>query len=253
MPVNRRVLALMPHPDDIEILCAGTLLRLGDRGYEIHACTMTAGDKGSSKLSRQEIAAVRREEAARAAAVLGAASYTCLEFDDLAIVFDNESRRTVAGMLRRIDPRIVITTPPADYMFDHEITSRLVRDACFNAAVKNYEAVGEGPPCSGIPYLYYSDPLDGHDLFGIPSPIGRLIDISNEIDRKAEALACHFSQRAWLQTQHGIDDYIDSMKRWSAARGALVAVPFAENFRQHVGHPHPTDDILGQLLEMPVT
>ncbi len=248
MAENLRVLALMPHPDDIEILCAGTLLLLKDRGFEIHCCTMTPGDKGSATLSRQEIATVRRAEAADAAEVLGASSYACLEFEDLAIVFDNPSRRRVAGHLRRIDPAIVITTPPTDYMFDHEITSQLVRDACFNAAVRNYETDGPESPTSGIPYLYYSDPLDGHDLFGVGAPIGRLVDISAQMERKAKALASHASQRSWLQTQHGLDDYIDSMKRWNATRGAIIGAAYAENFRQHVGHPHPTDDLLAEVL-----
>jgi LmbE family N-acetylglucosaminyl deacetylase len=249
MAYSLRVLAIMPHPDDIEILCAGTLIRLRAAGCEIHAATMTAGDKGSAVLSRLQIAGIRREEARNAAETLGATSYTCLEFEDLSIVFDNESRRRVAGLIRRVLPGIVITTPPIDYMFDHEITSHLVRDACFNASVRNYESPAGDPPAEHIPYLYYTDPVGGVDLFGAPSPVGRLIDISAVIDRKAEALACHVSQRAWLQKQHGLDDYIDSMKRWAAGRGALIGVKYAENLRQHLGHPHPTDDMIAELLD----
>src|SRR5580700_6758984 len=101
---NLRVLALMPHPDDIEILCAGTLIRLNSIGCELHFATMTAGDKGSVDLTRPEIAAIRREEARRAADAVGAISYTCLEFSDLEIVFDNHSRSRVAGLIRRVNP-----------------------------------------------------------------------------------------------------------------------------------------------------
>ncbi|MBW3638172.1 MAG: PIG-L family deacetylase, partial [Armatimonadetes bacterium] len=111
---NPRVVALMPHPDDIEILCAGTLLRLKESGAQIHLATMTAGDKGSATHPRQEIAAIRRAEAQNAAQILGAASYSCLEFSDLEITFDNESRRRVSEFLREIDPFLVFTTPPAD-------------------------------------------------------------------------------------------------------------------------------------------
>jgi LmbE family N-acetylglucosaminyl deacetylase len=139
---NRRVLALMPHPDDMEILCAGTLLRLHALGWEIHVATMTPGDKGSATLPTDEIAAIRREEARRGAAAIGAATYRCLEFADCEIVFDNDARRRVAGLLRAVDPILVFTTPPDDYMLDHEITSRLVRDACFNAPIRNYSAGG---------------------------------------------------------------------------------------------------------------
>ena len=68
---NKRVLAIMPHPDDIEILCAGTLVRLREAGYELHYAVMTAGDKGSAVLSRKEIGDIRREEARAAARVTG--------------------------------------------------------------------------------------------------------------------------------------------------------------------------------------
>ena len=243
---NRRVLALMPHPDDIEILCAGTLIRLREEaGCEIHIATMTAGDKGSATLSREEIARIRHDEAQQGAEVIGALSYTCLHFNDLEIVFDNDARRKVTGLLRSIDPFLVITTPPQDYMFDHEITSQLVRDACFNASVPRYM---ESEPASTVPYLYYSDAVGGHDLWGQASRVSCRVDISSQIESKAKALMCHDSQRSWLQKQHGMDNYIESMKAWSATRGGELGVAYAEAFCQHLGHPHPQNDILTELL-----
>ena len=244
----RRVLALMPHPDDMEILCAGTLIRLRDLGWEVHVATMTPGDKGSVTLPPEEIAVTRRAEARRGAATVGATRYHCLEFADCEIVFDNNPRRRVAGLLRAIDPFLVITTPPDDYMLDHEITSRLVRDACFNAPIRNYAAEGPTGPSSGIPYLYYTDAIEGHDIFGRPSRITGIVDISLQIERKIKALACHDSQRAWLRKQHGMDDYLESMKRWSAGRGREIGVEYGEAFCQHRGHPHPADDLLATLL-----
>ena len=245
---NRRVLAVMPHPDDCEILCAGTLLRLQAAGFEVHVATMTPGDKGSAVMSQAEIAAVRRAEARRGAEALGATSYTCLEFSDLEITFDNPSRRRVAALLRRIDADMIFTTPPLDYMADHEITSRLVRDACFNAGVPNYATDGGERPASHIPTLYYSDAIGGSDLFGEAARVGCLVDISAQIERKATALACHDSQRAWLRQQHGLDDYIDAMRRWGARRGERIGVAYAEGFCQHLGHPHPTENLLATLL-----
>ncbi len=238
----------MPHPDDVEILCAGTLLRLKEKGYELHIATMTAGDKGSAVLSRTEIGDIRRAEAQQGAHQLGAASYRCLEFQDLEITFDNASRRIMTGLLRDINPSLIFTTPPHDYMFDHEITSHLVRDACFNAGCKNYETASDSPAIEGLPYLYYSDAIEGHDIFGQPSRVTTIVDISPHIEQKSAALQCHDSQRAWLQKQHGMDSYIDSMKQWSAQRGAQISVAYAEAFCQHRGHPHPQDDILHQLL-----
>lgn len=247
-PENRRILALFPHPDDLEILCAGTLVRLCGLGFELYAATMTPGDKGSAVLTSEEIAAIRRNEAQAGAKTVGAKRATCLEFRDLEITFDNAARRKVAGLIRDVNPLMVFTTPPQDYMFDHEITSHLVRDACFNAGVKNYPADGDSPPIDGVPYLYYTDSIGGHDLFGNPSPLHFVVDVSTEIERKVEALACHDSQRSWLKKQHGMDDYIDSMKRWSAVRGERIGVAYGEGFLQHLGHPHPTDNPLLELL-----
>ena len=243
-----RILALMPHPDDCEILCAGTLLRLREIGYETHIATMTAGDKGSATLDQNEIAAIRIEEAKRAAEVLGAESYVSLNFADLELTFDNPSRRKVAGMLRRINPQIVFTTPPVDYMADHEITSRLVRDACFNACVPNYDTEGGEMPMSHIPTLYYTDAIGGHDLFGDPARLSCRVDITKQMGKKLEALACHASQRDWLRRQHGVDEYLDATKRWSALRGSEIGVAYAEGFLQHVGHPFPTDDLIKNML-----
>jgi len=247
--MNNRVLAVMPHPDDIEILCAGTLLRLRELDFEIHLATMTPGDKGSATLTRTEIADIRREEARRAAQALDAASYRCLEFQDLEIVFDNPSRFKVAELVREIDPFLVFTTPPHDYMFDHEITSQLVRDACFNASVGNYQTGGDAKAASMVPYLYYSDAIEGHDIYGEASRVSCLIDISAQIEKKSDALKCHDSQRSWLLKQHGMDNYIESMKSWSAKRGAQLGTQFAEAFCQHRGHPHPQDDKLAELLK----
>ena len=246
---NRRVLALMPHPDDIEILCAGTLIRLRERGFEIYIATMTAGDKGSATLSRTEIANIRREEARLAAETIGAVSYECLEFQDLEIVFDNDARRRVASLIRRVNPGVVFTTPPIDYMFDHEITSKLVRDACFNASCTNYETDADEQAAIGIPSLFYSDPISGHDLYGEQARLDGVVDISAQMEQKAAALACHESQRSWLLKQHGIDDYIAQMKRWGELRGRLIEAAYGEGFTRHLGHPHPTEDILEGLLE----
>ena len=67
-PKRRVAMTLLAHPDDAEILCAGTLIRLADAGWEIHIATVAAGDCGSATLSREEIAAMRRQEGIAAAA-----------------------------------------------------------------------------------------------------------------------------------------------------------------------------------------
>jgi LmbE family N-acetylglucosaminyl deacetylase len=244
-----RVLAIHAHPDDIEFQCAGTLALLKQRGCHITIATMTAGDGGSAEMGAEEIARVRRGEAQAAARLLGA-DCMCLEFQDLCIVHDNESRRRVAEALRRARPDLVITAPPVDYMSDHEVTSRLVRDACFSASVPNYSTHqwDPAPILARIPHLYYVDAIEGIDYFGKTIPMDFIVDISTTFALKREMLACHASQRNWLLQQHGIDEYLDSCQKWSHKRGQEIGVEYGEAFRQHCGHPYPHDNRLATLL-----
>lgn len=240
-----RVLAIHAHPDDVEFQCAGTLALLKDRGARITIVTMTAGDCGSAELPPEDISRVRLAEAEKSAGLLGA-DYACLHFRDLTIVHDNDSRRRVTEALRDIRPDVVLTAPPVDYMSDHEITSRLVRDACFNAPIPNYDTgVGDpAAPLERIPHLYYVDPIEGVDYFGNPVAPQFIVDISATFDRKLQMLACHESQRSWLLKQHGIDEYLESCRRWCEQRGSQIGARYGEGFTQHRGHPYPADNRL---------
>ena len=81
-----RLLVVMAHPDDAEILVGGTLFHLKDRGWELGIVTMTAGDCGSATMGRQEIARIRYAEAQAAAAYLGA-SYACAGLMDVEVIY----------------------------------------------------------------------------------------------------------------------------------------------------------------------
>lgn len=74
------------------------------------------------------------------------------------------------------------------------------------------------------------------------------MDISETMELKSRMLACHASQREWLRAQHGIDEYILTMKRWGEHRGRQIGKAFGEGFRQHRGHAYPQDDLLGKML-----
>lgn len=248
---NLHVLAIHAHPDDIEFLCAGTLLALKSRGCKVSVATMTPGDCGSAEHSSDAISAIRRSEATAAARILGA-DYTCLEFRDLSIVFDNDSRHRMTEFLRRQRPDVILTASPVDYMHDHEITSMLVRDACFNASVPNYKTRqwDPAPACDRIPYLYYVDAIEGIDHFGNRHPVDFIVDVTEFFEQKQRALACHASQRDWLRKQHGMDEYLDAGRRWSMARGGEAGFSHGEGFRQYRGHPHPSDNVLENLLSI---
>ncbi|MFO0879827.1 MAG: PIG-L family deacetylase [Gemmataceae bacterium] len=243
------ILSVLAHPDDAEFLCAGTLIRLAqEAGWKVHIASMTPGDCGSAELSAEAIAAVRRQEGANAAALMGA-TYHCVEERDLRIFYAEEPLEKVVRLLRQVRPRIVLTHSPADYMLDHEMTSVLTRAACFAAAVPNFQADrGMPPPLEHIPHLYYCDAIEGKNQFGHPIPAGFHVEITKVIELKGQMLAAHTSQREWLLQHHGMDHYVQSMRDWSAHRGKECGTAFAEGFRQHLGHSYPQDNLLGQLL-----
>ena len=138
------ILAIHAHPDDVEFLAGGTMALLAGLGHALTIATFTPGDCGSKQMGPDEIAAVRRQEAAHAAALIGA-RYFCLEMRDLAIFDDDASRRLVTETLRQTRPDLVLTASPVDYHCDHEAVSALVRDACFAAPAPNYDTRAKNP------------------------------------------------------------------------------------------------------------
>jgi LmbE family N-acetylglucosaminyl deacetylase len=252
---GRRVLAIGAHPDDVEIMCAGTVLCLRDLGCQVHVASLTLGDCGSSEHAPEEIRKIRWREAEAACARIGATYHTG-GFDDFSIFLDDTASRRVAALLRESDPFIVITHPPRDYLLDHEHTSVLVRNACFTAPAPNYDTrhFGNRPAIARIPYLYYAHPVGGSDIFGQPVQPQFYVDVSAMFQQKLDMLACHESQRAWLRAHHGIDEYLEIVNRWSeelGRRASVIAsrsVLHAEAYQQHRGHPYPEDNVLATLL-----
>ncbi|MDX2153378.1 MAG: PIG-L family deacetylase [Bryobacteraceae bacterium] len=244
-----RILALHSHPDDIEILAGGTVALLARAGHHVTMATMTCGDCGSREYGPEELSAIRREEARRAASLIGA-EYVALGFKDLAIFNDDASRRRVTAAIRNARPDIVLTAAPVDYHCDHEATSSLVRDACFGVSAPNYDcsAYSDAAALDAIPHLYFMDSAASQDRDGRVIRPDFVVDVRAVFALKREMLECHESQRAWLRRQHGMADYIETMEEWTRRRGALAGIEFGEGFRQYKGHPYPETPLLQELL-----
>jgi len=249
MPHSINVLALFAHPDDAEFLCAGTLAHLAARGACVHIATMSAGDCGSTTLPPSKIAAVRQREATRAASLIGA-RYHCLKGKDLLIFYDHLHLNKVMELVRQVQPSLVFTHPPADYMLDHETVSRLTQTACFGAMAPNYKTGlrHPAPPLSAVPHLYYVDAFGRRDILGNKIASGFYVNISKTLDRKEEMLACHKSQQAWLKAQQEIPGTLVTMRKMAQEVGKCGGFRWAEGFRQHLGQAFPSDNLLKQLL-----
>ena len=244
-----RIVSIHAHPDDAEILAGGALALLARARHSITIVSMTPGDCGSAEFRAEQVANMRRREAAAAAALIGA-DYVCAEFRDLAIFNDDASRRRVTELLRRLRPDAVLTSSPIDYHCDHEATSALVRDSCFGASAPNYETNSDRPAVAlpAIPHLYFMDSVEGLDRDGRPQRPDFFVDVEPVFQTKRNMLAQHASQRNWLRKQHGIEDYLETMERWTRERGQVAGVEFAEGFRRYPGHPYPQTPLLEELL-----
>ena len=248
--MKKTALAVLAHPDDAEFLCVGSLIRLQqEAGWEVHIATMTAGDCGSVEHGPDEIARIRRAEGEAAARHIHA-SYHCVGAHDLRIHFTEDLVLQVTELLCQVRPDLVFTHSPDDYMLDHEMTSMLVRAATFAAPIPNFlKGRSQQLPIAHIPHLYYCDPIGGTNIFGQPVRPEFWVDITRQIDTKAEALACHASQRNWLIKHHGLDDYLHAMRDWAKQQGGAAGVAYAEGFRQHLGHSYPSDNVLKTVLQ----
>jgi len=226
-------LAAAAHPDDIEFMMAGTLLRLGDAGCEIHLWNLANGCCGSASLSREEAAALRWEEAQASARFAEGTAHPPL-FDDLGIFYDAPSVARAAAVIRRIQPDIILTQSPQDYMEDHQNATRLVVTGAFTRAMKNF--VTEPPVASyDKPVaLYHALPHGLNDALRQPVSPHFVTDIGPALARKRAMLACHASQKEWLDVTQGMDAYIDEMEQMSRAVGRMsAAFEVAEGWRRH--------------------
>lgn len=218
-----RILAVGAHPDDIEILCAGTLLRYADAGHEIFMAVATNGEQGHLHIMPEELAAIRKTEAEASAAIAGAQLFW-MGYPDQMIFHDKDTRLNFIEMTRQANPDLIITHNPTDYAQDHRVVSELMFTASFEACVPHLFT--DSPPIKLPVPVYYMDNVAGTNF--LPT---ELVDISSTIDRKAAMLECHQSQLVWLK-EHDDLDVVDMMKTISKFRGLSCQgkVAYAEGF-----------------------
>lgn len=225
--------AIAAHPDDIEFMMAGTLLRLkNELGYEIHYMTIADGSLGSEIYDAEELAALRRKEAMAAAEKLGAVFHESI-CHDVEIFYNYQDLGKVVTEIRKVDPEIVITHGPFDYMEDHVNAGRLAASAAFCRGMKNFRGITQ-PICKSNVCVYHSLPLSLHDQLNKPIIPDMYVDITAQIPMKREALNCHRTQKEWLDASQGLDAYLDDMVQRGEAIGKLAGFcKYAEGFVRH--------------------
>ncbi len=219
-----RVLCISTHPDDMEISCAGTLLKCKARGDEVFVCHVNNGNMGHFEIMPEELGPMRIKEAKASCDLAGFVHMTCNIGDLDAYYQSKEQKDILVDIIREANPDFIITMDPNDYMCDHVATSKLAFDASFMATVPHY--VTKHPAIDKVVPIFYMDTSQGVNF----QPT-EYVDITEFMDKKIEMLLCHESQAKWLM-EHDNNDYTESTRILSRFRGMQSGVQYAEGFRQ---------------------
>ncbi len=221
---EQRILAAVAHPDDCELLCAGTLARARDEGATLGIFVFCQGEKGQPIEPVENLAAVRQEEMRRAAELLGA-ELIFAHVPDSELTDDMATRTVLVESLRRFRPTLVLGHFERDYHADHRAASRLVDVGSWLSASHGLST--DPPPLEYPPEVWWMDTVAGHQF----EP-DFYIDVTPYDDLKKQMLSCHKSQ-----LQRGKDSNFSPlqtlMEKQQAFRGAQSGVAAAEAFRLH--------------------
>lgn len=219
MPVD--ILAIAAHRDDVELTCAGTLLKAVDAGYRAGILDLTAGETGT-----RGSAALRAEEAERAAQILGVTERRNAGLPDAHLQNTDETRRAIVEQIRHFAPRVVILPFPVGRHPDHRVASELGRDACYLAGLSRYDAGGSGHRPEKLLYAlaYREDPIK-------PTFV---VDITAQFDRKLAAIKCYGSQFDGAKAAGEIfptgQDLYSLVQTQNAHYGSLIRKRYGEPF-----------------------
>jgi N-acetylglucosamine malate deacetylase 1 len=212
------LLAVGPHPDDIEIGIGGIVAKHAALGHRVGLCDLTAGEMGSNGTVDERLA-----EAEAARTVLGAAWRVNLRLPDRAIGTSPDHQRAVAGLVRSARPRVVAIPYWSDRHPDHVAASHLLTESVFSAGLRRYHAEGEAWKPESICYYFIND-------MAVPSFV---VDVSEQYETKRRALACHAtqfqpSQPDAVATRLTSARFRQLIESRDAQFGAVAGVAFAE-------------------------
>jgi LmbE family N-acetylglucosaminyl deacetylase len=217
-----RVLAVGAHPDDLEILCGGTLARYVREGHEVVMCNATLGNRGSFEHTSEEIARIRLGEARRAAELAGADHVTLGLSDADVNSADRDQIRAVVDLVRDARPDVIITHAQNDYMSDHNEISKLVFGASFHATLPLFET--EKRHHDTVAPIFFMDTVMGLGF----QPV-EYVDVTSTMETKVAMLEAHESQLTWLRDHDGVD-VVEQMRTTTRFRGQQCGVEYAEGF-----------------------
>jgi len=220
--INVDVLAIFAHPDDVELTVGGTLLKMKSLGYKTGALDVTKGEMGTRGTPE-----IRAEEAGDAARILKLDVRENLELPDGHVWLTEETRTKLVRVLRRLKPKILLTHQTDDPHPDHNHITQLVREAARLASMQKYD-FDFGQERTNAPIV-------AHNIFSQRIAPSFIVDISDFLEQKTEAIRAHHSQfynpdSNELETRLTGKGFIDELENRSRYFGSLIGVAAGEPF-----------------------
>lgn len=214
------ILAFGAHADDVEIGMGGTIAKYASEGKRIGICDLT-----KAEMSSNGTVEIRMQEAEKAAGILGVKVRRALDLPDRGLFLKEEYIKKIVEIIRFYRPAIVFAPYFDDRHPDHGSCARLVEEAVFSAAVRKYDENRELPS-------HRPDTLYFYMINGFHKP-DFVVDISNEMTKKIEALNAYESQFTKRESTFDtplVNGYIESVEAREKLFGKEVGVQFAEGF-----------------------
>lgn len=222
-PTGRKVdvLAIGPHPDDVELACGGTLARFVASGRSVGILILTRGERGS-RGSEVE----RRQEAERGAAALGCSYVELLDCGDGALRTTEAEEDALIDRLRTLRPELLLVPPAEDRHPDHERAHRLAIDSAFYSGLVKRGARQPHRPAAVFSYMLHN-----------PFEPSFVVDVTEQWDKKLAALAVYGSQfhqpgaaRNEIPTKVASPEFRAAIEGRARHYGQLIGAEFGEPF-----------------------
>ncbi|HTQ96255.1 MAG TPA: bacillithiol biosynthesis deacetylase BshB1 [Candidatus Acidoferrum sp.] len=217
------VLAIAAHPDDVELTCGGTLLKMAQKGYKTGILDLTGGEMGTRGTPE-----TRAKEAAKAAKILKVSWRGTIGVPDSDVQPTREHKLRLAGVIRKLRPHTVILPYWEARHPDHYHASRLGYEGCFLAGLKQLPL--EGEPYRPFKILYATS------FEGMPATF--IVDITKQYETRRKAILAYGSQFRPAASERkqrvylAIDELDSKMDLLARRNGDLIGVKYGEPFLQ---------------------
>lgn len=234
------ILAIAVHPDDIELGCAGTLIKHAKKGQPVGIVDLTTGELGTRGTPE-----IRLKEAQDAARVMGVQVRENAFMADGFFRNDEEHQKRLIRFIRKYRPEIVLANALSDRHPDHGRAGRLIADACFLSGLRKIET-----ECEGEQQEVWRPKRVFHMIQDRMLEPGFIVDISDCFEEKMEAIRCYKSQfhdpsSPEPATYIANPDFLEQIKYRDALLGKRIGTRYAEGFiSENIPGVSDLDDLL---------